>query len=313
MLIRRTLLFLAVSLAVQIACLAQIAAVPDWQKAAGGKMSFDVSSVKQLRPGDPSTKNMFEVNAEDEFAPTGGYFKADARTIMYIIFAYKIVDTSQYWSLVHQLPKWGNTDEFVVEARAEGNPTKNQYRLMMQSLLADRFKLAIHTESRQGPIYALVLNKPGKLGPQLQPHPADAPCPIQSEQTEPSASSSAPTVYCGMLQRSFANGQLHMKMMDVTMEQIANYLSGMDFSLGGLGGMDHLPIIDRTGISGKFDFSIEFALPVVPSTSGTQTASEVIGPTIVEALVGQLGLKLVKQTGPVDVYTIDHIERPSEN
>jgi hypothetical protein len=46
--------------------------VPDWQKAAGGKTSFDVSSVRQLRSGGPPAKNMFEVNAEDEFAPTGG-------------------------------------------------------------------------------------------------------------------------------------------------------------------------------------------------------------------------------------------------
>ena len=58
---------------------------------------------------------------------------------------------------------------------------------MMQSLLADRFKLAIHHETRQLPIMALVLDKPGKLGPQLQEHPEDSPCAIT-----PSAQNSTP-------------------------------------------------------------------------------------------------------------------------
>jgi len=63
---------------------------------------------------------------------------------------------------------------------AEGGPTKDQMRLMIRSLLADRFKLAVHTETRQVPVLAFVLAKPGgvlgKPGPQLQPHPADVPC-----------------------------------------------------------------------------------------------------------------------------------------
>lgn len=72
------------------------------------------------------------------------------------------------------------TDRFDIQARAEGNPGKDQMRLMMRSLLADRFKLAIHHETRQVPAFAIVLVKPGKTGPQLQLHPNDAPCPTTS-------------------------------------------------------------------------------------------------------------------------------------
>jgi hypothetical protein len=140
---------------------AQSAKLPQWQTAAGGRLSFEVASLRLSAPNAPPSENSFQINAQDDFSSTGGFFRSSAHLIMYIIFAYKIVDTSQYGSLLAQLPKWGNTDQFVIEARAEGNPTKNQYRLMMQSLLADRFKLAIHTETRQLPVYALILSKSG--------------------------------------------------------------------------------------------------------------------------------------------------------
>ncbi len=68
-----------------------------------------------------------------------------------------------------QLPKSAD-DNYAIDAKAEGNPTKDQMRLMMQSLLADRFKLRVHFESRQVPVLGLVLVKPGQLGPNLLPH-----------------------------------------------------------------------------------------------------------------------------------------------
>ena len=78
-----------------------------------------------------------------------------------------------------------------------GNPTKDQMRLMMQSLLADRFKLAIHTETKQGPVFALLLMKPGKTGPQLQPFADDGSC----SATNPTPSTTPATQFpntCGL-------------------------------------------------------------------------------------------------------------------
>jgi uncharacterized protein (TIGR03435 family) len=76
-----------------------------------------------------------------------------------------------------KLPKWTSTEYFDIQARAVGSPTKDQLRLMMQSLLAERFRLAIHNETRQLPVFALVLVKSGKTGPHLQAHAADDSCP----------------------------------------------------------------------------------------------------------------------------------------
>ena len=94
------------------------------------------------------------------------------------------------------------------------------------------------------------------------------------------------------------------------MEQIASLLGGF---AGFLGGRDPRPILDQTGLSGKFDVNVEF----VKDSGGLDTEigsdSGASGPTFTGALKNQLGLKLVKQTGPVPVFVIDHIERPSEN
>lgn len=92
-------------------------------------------------------------------------------------FAFKLTP-AQDRAIVAQFPKWANDYRYDIQARASGNPTKDQFRLMMQALLADRFKLAIHYETRQLPVFALVLDKPGKLGPQLRLHPDDSPCSI---------------------------------------------------------------------------------------------------------------------------------------
>jgi uncharacterized protein (TIGR03435 family) len=73
-----------------------------------------------------------------------------------------------------KLPDWARTSRFDIEARSEGNPTKDDMRLMMQSLLEERFQMVLHRETRDEPASAVVLAKPGVLGPRPKPHPADA-------------------------------------------------------------------------------------------------------------------------------------------
>ena len=86
------------------------------------------------------------------------------------MFAYKLrLTDEQIHSLLAPLPKWLSTDSFKIHAKAEGNPTKDQMRLIVQSPLADRFKLRIHFETHEVPVLALGLDKPGKTGPKLRP------------------------------------------------------------------------------------------------------------------------------------------------
>ncbi|HTW66776.1 MAG TPA: TIGR03435 family protein [Bryobacteraceae bacterium] len=114
----------------------------------------------------------------------GGRFSNSAPLWAYIGFAYKIDGLPSEERLPAQLPKWAN-ENYVIEAIAEGNPAKDQMRLMMRSLLADRFKLRVHFETREGPVLALTLVTPGKLGPKLRPHSEGPPCPDSFEMISP--------------------------------------------------------------------------------------------------------------------------------
>ena len=231
--------------------------------------------------------------------------------VSYIIFAYKIEDASQYPLMQAQLPKWAQTQQFHVEARPEGSPTKDQIRLMMQSLLAERFHLAIHTETRQLPMYALLLDKPGKPGTQLHPHPDDALCTTMPDPSAPPVKNSTLRPWCGLIIFT-DNPQLpHMRMMDFTMEQIAG---GLETTGTTAGGLDHIPILDQTGLTGKFDIDLEFSRAPRPGRPPDPDAEPPEpGASFTEALKIQAGLRLVKQTGPVDVFVMDHIDPLTEN
>jgi uncharacterized protein (TIGR03435 family) len=283
-------------------------------EAADVKMSFDVASVKPNQSGGRAYSNV-PLAPGGVFPPNGGLFSAANNPLLaYIGFAYDLT-IDQLLHLRPQLPTWATTDKFDIEARTRGNPTKAQMQLMMQSLLAERFKLVAHTATKQGPVYALVLSKPGKTGPQLQP---DAePCSAEPlgpgrQPPAPSAPSSASgmplsTTPCGIALGVGASvpGRRRLVGRGVTIGLIAIYVTNS------LVGVDR-PVVDRTGLSGNFDFSIEFT----PETNGPPSPDfqpDATGPTFLEALQDQLGLKLEPTTGPVSAFVVDHAERPSPN
>src|SRR5579871_1667889 len=109
------------------------------------KPAFDVASVKQNKTGDPAPYSNSPLGPGTVFVQTGGYFKAtDLPLMTYIAFAYKI-QGSEAKDLLSQLPDWVNTENYDIEAKtAKVGVTKDEMRLMMQSLLAERFKFTIH-------------------------------------------------------------------------------------------------------------------------------------------------------------------------
>jgi uncharacterized protein (TIGR03435 family) len=300
-----------VSLAVQPP-IAQTPTVPQWQTAAGGKKEFDVASVRQNKFNDKAESNV-PLSAGKTYLPSGGVFSAINQSLFtYILFAYK-VRLNEAWDQWKQLPQWVRTDSFDIRAKTEDHtPTKDQMRLMMQSLLEDRFKLTVHWETREVPIFALVLAKPGKTGPQLKPHPADSPCSTESAErpaNKPSVVSAPLETLPGVWPYECGNGvdiwatrptRMRAGARDVSMEDIAGWLSAE--------GDTDLRIEDRTGLSGNFDLVFEFAPEHGPSTGADSSV-----PTFKDALKDQLGLKLEKQKASARFFVIDHVERPSEN
>src|SRR5579871_6601171 len=161
-------------------------AEPRWEQQAGGVQQFEVASVRENKSSDLSTSN-FPLDSGNAFVaidknyrsnPQGSLLSARNWPLLtYIAFAYKLTGTQYlalrfdfYSGLGLQVPQLVRNDRYDLEARAPGSATKDQMRLMMQSLLAERFKLSAHWETRDVPVFALVQRKRGLLGPQLKPH-----------------------------------------------------------------------------------------------------------------------------------------------
>jgi len=161
---------------------------------------------------------------------------------------------------------------------------EDKKRQVFQQLLAKRFKLQIHTETHEGQIYELVIAQGGPKIKSVEPAPNSGNGFIEQH--------SSSVVICDR----------------ISMASFVSYLSRL-----GMGRELH----DKTGLTGNYNFTLQFA-PMQPSSSfgGDESSTppqDVGAPSIFTALQGQLGLKLVPTKGPVVSYVIDHVEKPSED
>jgi len=232
--------------------------------------------------------------------------------LTYIAFAYKMTD-GQLAAFRAMVPEWTVSDRFDIEARTDNEAvTKDQLRLMMRSLLAERFKLVVHYETREVPVFGLFLLKPGTTGPKLQAQPVGAECTTDpSTQAGSGAATENPQretveggfpAICGGIigVQASAPDRYSFGARDVPMSVIANALT----SWGNLG----RPVIDRTGLVGYYNFVLDF----VPEHL-QDSAQGAGGPNFREALKQQLGLRLDPQKSSVQVIVLDHIEHPTAN
>ena len=269
------LLFLFAALAATV-----LAQQQPWETAAGGKKSFDVTSVKPVER-DAFHIPSFPLDSGEAFVETGGRFTAVFPLRVYVQFAYKLNLTPEAMTAAFAgMPKWVGEQAFEIEAKAaDPNTAKDQFRLMMQSLLADRFRLAVHFETKIVPAFAMMPAKPGKTGPQLRPHPDGTAC------------DKAP---CGAFVLTKKREGLHAESHGTTMDSLAEGMT----TLG-------RPVVNQSGLGGKFDFSLDWA----PDSPDTQSEA----PGLIAAIREQLGLKLEPTKAPVRMIVIDHLERPTEN
>jgi uncharacterized protein (TIGR03435 family) len=229
------------------------------------------------------------------FRPGGRFVAGNAPVTFLIQRAYSV----QNFQVVGG-PSWASTDGYDIEAKPDVNTNQERMWLMVQSLLADRFKLSMHRETRDLPVYDLEAVKSGpKLPPPLRACSDNPPLP-QSGQPRPKPP-------CGPGIVASGTGRA-LDGISVSMPAFAKLLSMM---VG-------REVIDKTGFTGRFALHVEFApddaLPGLPN-QGPEAAPPADGtrPSLFTALPEQLGLRLQKSTGPVDVFVIDHVERPAEN
>src|ERR1019366_9325099 len=230
------------------AATAEAQKMPAWVTAAGGKAEFEVASVREDLSGKfhPSP---FSMDADDGFTSTGGLFTADLSLGEFIAFAYKL--PVQY-NLLSHLPDWARKKQFEIQARAAGNPTKDQIRLMMQSLLAERFKLALKYEAQETQVLIMTLMKPGKLGPRLRLHADGSACVVVVPRP-PGATVTFDMFPCNVYMMATDRPELFLAgARNTTVELMAAFLSNVG----------HMRlIVDQTGINGAIDFSMEYTPP----------------------------------------------------
>ena len=227
--------------------------------------TFDVASIKPVAPPYPSGGGPWTVNH--------GRFRAQTAAARWVIgWAYNLMPVQ-----VHGGPDWIDRQLYEFDAEAERpDAGPDEVRAMVQTLLAERFKLVVHRETQETEAYTLV---PGKKGSKMQ-EAKDG-------------------------RKNYINwtGPGDVTFTECNMLGLINVLSG---TLGS-------PVIDKTGLKGFYNFSLEFTNPrfLRPQSGGQLPADS--NPDLLTAVQEQLGLKLEMQKNPVDILVIDHIEMPSPN
>jgi uncharacterized protein (TIGR03435 family) len=271
------------------------------------RLEFEVASVRTNKSDDEAFMNISPLLGDGPVPSGNLYLAKNIKLIQFIAFAYSLTQI-QLRSLELHVP-WTTQDRFDIEARAQGDPTKSDYRLMMQSLLANRFKLKVHYETRVVPLYVLVLAKPGKFGPQLRLHRADDPACVKpaTPQNPNEVDADGYPEVCGGPYGMMPSKPGRMKSggRDVSMARFTAILTGV-------GAVDR-PMLDKTGIQGTIDYSIEWRKVVDQVARGAPVELDEDAPTFADALKEQLGIRMLPQKGPSELFLVDHIERPSEN
>jgi uncharacterized protein (TIGR03435 family) len=189
-------------------------------------------------------------------------------------------------------PEWLTSERYDVTAKAEGTPTLAQIEVMLQRLLADRFRFVAHEDMQERPVFALVVAAAnGKPGPALVPSTIDCDAirkrRLGGEQVNlPVRADGGPA--CGWN----SDGETY-RFGGIPMSRLATET---------LARVDDRFVVDRTGLTGTYDFTLRYAIEPKPG-------SEL--PSLFTALQEQLGLKLVPDRARVPVLVIDRIERPT--
>jgi bla regulator protein blaR1 len=258
--------------------------------------SFEVASIK---PGDPSERS------RGFGSPDPSRFRVINMTARGMIaFVYGLKDFQLTGG-----PEWANSKQYTIDAKVEDSIAKSmegmsrserqqQERMMLHSLLIERFKLQVSYVTKEEPEYALVV---AKGGPKLTPTAWVPPTP-----DSPGA-------------KALPGKGAHLLLNNGEISAVDQPVSGLADLLAFMPEMEGHLVVDHTGITGNYDYTVKFSSAALDQKFAQEAGAPPpanpydSGPSIFTALEEQLGLKLEMTRGPVEIYTIEHIEEPSEN
>lgn len=282
---------------------------------AAPRLEFEVATVKPSPP----------INGFIRIGPRLGPGTADPSRVNYQLASLKYLLQIAYGVKNFQItgPGWLDSERYDVVATVPPGATKEQVNVMLQNLLADRFQLTLHHETKDASLYELTV---GKNGPKLKPFVADTAAPAALPQPGggplPMGKDGNPVVPPGATLMMMSPKGRRVVASKQTIAGLINVLASELNS----------PIVDKTGLTGEFDYSLEFlpegggGLPGLPpppppppgaggaQVPGASPADNIEAPILLVAVQDQLGLKLEKKRGPLDILVIDHAEKvPTAN
>ena len=234
-------------------------------------LHFDVVSIKRNTSGELGGKNGLDA---------GMYTGINVTVRRIVALAYQPMPDGQ----IDEGPAWIRMERYDVQARFTGTPSRPQLQQMLRAMLADRFKLKTHLESRPTPVFALTPLKPGVPGPALKRSSLDCSNPAQ----RPPASAGAPS--CAF---QYTDGLIRGR--GVTLDQIAAELTA------------GRTVVNRTGLDGFYDVELRW------TPDATTAPAADAPPTLATAVREQLGLRIDSATIPMEHLVIDSVQRPDEN
>jgi uncharacterized protein (TIGR03435 family) len=276
----------------------------------GAHPAFEVASIKR-NTSDWNERARHPMGVG--YQPGGRLIAQNASVMLLVRFAYAAHDSPHSLPLLASQvaggPAWIDSFGYDIEAKPQGNTDPQHMWLMLQALLADRFKLALHRETRDLPVYDLTA---AKSGPKL-PAPKEVGCVSFSPGTPPRHVPGKAD--CGYVPLLLEPAGLRMAGSRVHMADLIRELAVV---------LDR-PVLDKTGFTGEFDLNLSFTAdeaimglpgyggPGDPGGSISGLTADPNRPNIFAALAEQLGLKLAPAKHPVEVFVIDHVERPAAN
>jgi uncharacterized protein (TIGR03435 family) len=287
------------------------------RRSAVAPLAFEAASI---RPASPELGRGLRVIPRgsagfariDMWAGSGGIGSKDPGRIHYPIISLKSLLLNAYHveNLQVVAPDWLDTAWFAIDATMSPDTTREQFELMLQNLLSERFRLKVHREKKQSRGYALTVAKSGlKMKESTVGSPQQAETTPEPFPPRPQIGSDGfltPPRGVGVFEQAIGTGT-RLVFRQVTMQDFANTLQARL----------KRPVVDATGLTKQFDFSLTFSngvepgtAPVPPVTRDSASASDVeTSPDIFEAIPMQLGLKLQQKTVPVQTIIVDQVEK----
>ena len=246
------------------------------EQPAGATPRFSVVSVKRGQASQPATAPM---------SLPGGTFEMENLPIRNLVtFAYR-----RRANEIFELPKWATTEVFTIRAKADASATPEQIRAMVRTVLAERFQMVAHEETRPVQMWVMtVARKDGKLGSSLV------------RRTEPCKPGTTVTVRSRTVKcPGFVSWSGGLAIVGMPMAVVAELIGNLFLDL---------KVVNRTGLEGLYDASFDSA-----ARADGAPANDVRLPLLFPAIEEQLGLKLELQREPTPVTVIDRLEQPTED